>query len=399
MKKEKKKLVLSKKGIIIVSSVALAFSMTLGTIALAAANDWSFPKANDVSSNNGDNYPSYVVNDYTDKNPNITDDVAKLDEMKLSSKEWFEYVDYVYYNKESDGDLVYKIYTPVDYGTSSIMAVRDYNPDTVSGNSQTVKITDADWVPMFGSISAANTAVIAGGGVTTGVLGMVAQNLTSLGAKNAFKDNDDVLKNIPYYSTPEFMGIAGTEWGGISEKGFYNANSISISMTASETLNVAKTNSTDSTYSVGGKSSAKIGGGKVLKLFVDSEASIESNASSSLKYGVSFQQGQSVNNGITVQRTFSARTDDEVKDVGWKLVEYVVRVPYKVEVVSAENEDEVIATSFVTQDLLSGVCRVFANGYIEHWNTGELVNYADFFEGFITADQLITEAKTKMGGQ
>lgn len=83
---------------------------------------------------------------------------------------------------------------------------------------------------------------------------------------------------------------------------YANANSISISMTASETLNVAKTNSTDSTYSVGGKSSVKIGGGGLLKIFVDSEASLEANASSALKYGVNFQQGQSVNNGVNYRK-------------------------------------------------------------------------------------------------
>ena len=32
---------------------------------------------------------------------------------------------------------------------------------------------------------------------------------------------------------------------------------------------------------------------------------------------------------------------------------------------------------------------MFANGYIEHWYTGELVTYADFFDGFITATELV----------
>ena len=166
-------------------------------------------------------------------------------------------------------------------------------------------------------------------------------------------------------------------------------------MSASETFNVVKTNSTDSTYSVGGSSSLstqiRIFGQKI-------GGSITTNASSALKYGVNYQQGQSMNNSYSVSRTFSARQDAEVKDVGWKLVEYVVRVPYKIEVFSDED-DGLIATSYVTQDLLKGVCRVFANGYIEHWNTGKLVNYADFFEGFVTAKELIEKAKNEIGGQ
>jgi hypothetical protein len=47
---------------------------------------------------------------------------------------------------------------------------------------------------------------------------------------------------------------------------------------------------------------------------------------------------------------------------------------------------------------MHGVCRVFANGYIEHWNTGKLVTYADFFEGFLVESQLIADAKAKMEG-
>ena len=93
-------------------------------------------------------------------------------------------------------------------------------------------------------------------------------------------------------------------------------------------------------------------------------------------------------------RTFSARDDDSVKNVGWKLCKYVVRVPYYIEAVKVSGADETLVYSqYVTYDLLTGVSRVFANGYIEHWNTGELVPYADFFEGFVTAQELVDTAK------
>ena len=48
----------------------------------------------------------------------------------------------------------------------------------------------------------------------------------------------------------------------------------------------------------------------------------------------------------------------------------------------------------IRYNLIQGVCRVFANGYIEHWYTGDLVNYAGFFDGFITVNELLDTAKS-----
>ena len=83
--------------------------------------------------------------------------------------------------------------------------------------------------------------------------------------------------------------------------------------------------------------------------------------------------------------------DSGVKGVGWKLCEYVVKVPYYIEVV--KNDGTPLYAQYVNYNLLNGVCRVFANGYIEHWYTGNLVTYADFFDGFVTVDELIEIAK------
>ena len=125
-----------------------------------------------------------------------------------------------------------------------------------------------------------------------------------------------------------------------------------------------------------------------------SSATIGTNASTSIGYGLNYAQSQQTSISETVSRTFSARDDDSVKNVGWKLCKYVVRVPYYIEAVKVSGADETLVYSqYVTYDLLTGVSRVFANGYIEHWNTGELVPYADFFEGFVTAQELVDTAK------
>lgn len=112
-------------------------------------------------------------------------------------------------------------------------------------------------------------------------------------------------------------------------------------------------------------------------------------------YGVNYQYGNDHSLTLGVTRAFDARDDKEVKNVGWKLCEYVVKVPYYIEAVKTDSpgEERVLYGQYVNYNLLNGVSRVFANGYIEHWYTGELVTYADFFDGFVTATELVDKAK------
>jgi len=114
-----------------------------------------------------------------------------------------------------------------------------------------------------------------------------------------------------------------------------------------------------------------------------------------LGYGVDYQYGNDHSLSCGMTRIFNAREEDEVKNVGWKLCEYVVKIPYYIEAVKTDTtgEEHVLYGQYVNYNLLNGVSRVFANGYIEHWYTGELVTYADFFDGFITATELVDMAK------
>ena len=118
-------------------------------------------------------------------------------------------------------------------------------------------------------------------------------------------------------------------------------------------------------------------------------------------YGVDYQYGNEHSLSVGVTRIFNAREDKEVKNVGWKLCEYVVKIPYYIEAVKTDSDgtDKVLYGQYVNYNLLNGVSRVFANGYIEHWYTGELVTYADFFDGFITATELVDMAKEQQASK
>ncbi len=120
-----------------------------------------------------------------------------------------------------------------------------------------------------------------------------------------------------------------------------------------------------------------------------------------LGYGVDYQYGNDHSLSLGTTRIFNAREEDEVKNVGWKLCEYVVKIPYYIEAVKtdATGEENVLYGQYVNYNLLNGVSRVFANGYIEHWYTGELVTYADFFDGFITATELVDKAKEQQAAK
>lgn len=174
-------------------------------------------------------------------------------------------------------------------------------------------------------------------------------------------------------------------------------SSIAFSSENSITSNIEKTN-TD------GKSSADSSTIEHGLTSGNDEGVTHSHANETsvdMGYGVDYQYGNEHSLSVGVTRIFNAREDKEVKNIGWKLCEYVVKIPYYIEAVKTDStgEEKVLYGQYVNYNLLNGVSRVFANGYIEHWYTGELVTYADFFDGFITATELVDRAKEQQAAK
>lgn len=399
MKKEKKSDIGKRTLAMFLSVSILIGCIGISSIVLAAANDWDMIQVLDkvVMSMSGKE-----VGDYIDSKKDITGGKLTLDDLELAEKSWYEYVEYdltspIKTETDKDG-ITYNIYAPIDYSVSSIMAIRDYNPSEINGEGTKVGVNWYDLIPVFESIAAGNVGVGLSGGVTVAIYGGLTQAAIAGTVWGVMEGNDDLLKNCKYYSTPTFMGIPGlNDWNGVSNEGFYNCSSLTLQMSKSQQLNVEKTNTVSSSYSVEGNMAVKA---SVKAFFVNATTDFTSKASSGLGYQLNFKQGQNVGNSESVSRTFSRRNDDEVKNVGWKLCEYVVQVPYYV-VATQEIDGETVTVleQYVTYNLLSGVCSVYANGYIEHWGTGELVSYADFFEGFVTATDLIDTAKKQQNEQ
>lgn len=508
----------------------IAFIVALTTIAsIGVASSFAVQSENkEVITNH--------VDDYTNLLPSLTDTKMKLSDPVFSEKDWYEYIEYEEYSEVVDGDMIYRIYKPTDFSAASIMAIGDYDPSEILGNTTNISMNLGELQGIFDMAQQGSNISkdFAGLNIASGI----GANMTNIG---------DVMDNSKYYSNSSFLGIPGDgKYKGVSNEGFFNADSLDIEIVESETISTCKTMAIDSNYSVaefastgkdfstysevgvansntieesqsnsstnsvgtaigsaivetsetsqsisesitsslssevstslitrvGAKTGWEAGvsgtdvnfgatalaNGEVsteletgltasvaagletskssetsLSSSISSESSISNNVESSsseehsklesnsiensivngsgsgrneengkevavdIGYGVDYQFGNEHSLSVGVTRTFNAREDKEVKNVGWKLCEYIVKVPYYIEAikVDAAGDETVLYGQYVNYNLLNGVSRVFANGYIEHWYTGELVTYADFFDGFVTASELVDKAKAQ----
>ena len=476
------------------------------------------------------------ADDYTSLFPGLTDTKLKLSDPVFTEKDWYEYVEYIFYTDVQDGDMIYRIYQPDDYAMASIMAIGDYNPNDITGNQTNLSMNLGELQGIF-DIAAQGSSIskdFAGLNVVSGI----AENMNNIG---------EVMDNSKYYSSSSFLGIPDdAKYSGVSNDGFFNADSLEITIEESVTVSACKTIAMDSGYSISesyastkdfstykeygeaknttheqsvsdeltstvglaltdtnsetkeiselmseavaieinksqttsvettigaetdfggalapvitsasidvtsgrttehsisdtkeiakevGKSTASTHENSITENVENSTTSGSSTTDSTsiensltngtnstsgqehakdvavdIGYGVDYQYGNDYGKSIAVTRVFNAREDEEVKNVGWKLCEYVVKVPYYIEAIKTDSSgnETILYGQYVNYNLLNGVSRVFANGYIEHWYNGELVTYADFFEGFITANELVDMAKEQassnieMGGE
>ncbi|MBQ7712833.1 MAG: hypothetical protein IJT69_03340 [Clostridia bacterium] len=86
------------------------------------------------------------------------------------------------------------------------------------------------------------------------------------------------------------------------------------------------------------------------------------------------------------------RTFEKVDEISipWRVVEYTVQLPIKVKII---NKSEVIDEGFYLINIMTGTCRQWADGTIEHWQTGERVTIENFEADFCTAESILKRAR------
>ncbi len=91
--------------------------------------------------------------------------------------------------------------------------------------------------------------------------------------------------------------------------------------------------------------------------------------------------------GQTFSRTFNAIPEVNGTIVPWQIVKYDVEMAILVRTYTTDYK--LCGEGYFFLNLMSGVCRRWANGYIEHWRTGEKVVVEDFMGNYLSPENLI----------
>jgi hypothetical protein len=88
---------------------------------------------------------------------------------------------------------------------------------------------------------------------------------------------------------------------------------------------------------------------------------------------------------VTISRTFDAiLVNGDL--VPWRVVQYQVQAPVYIEVYENNILTEEV---YLICNLMTGLCREWADGYIEHWSTGKRVSINNFYGEYFTIDNLV----------
>ena len=372
-------------------SLALSASLVCSTTLFAFAFDEHNLSEESLKSDSIFQTVTVDANEDFEKNrstaPSLVGEKVQLEYPEMPEKNWMEYIEYrndPYYTfvDENDANLRYKIYMPVDLN-SPIMEVSAYKINDLSQNEYKIQI-GSDEVDALSYITTMGClTVLASGGVISGIEGILVQNIfNSVGAGG-------LQKNAQYYSSEYFTGLSFT--------GFYNVDSITIAINNSEGYSIQKSTNMNTSNSAGGETKASFG--PTL-----AKVEIASQITNSVSYSLGINNGQSGSTGNSVSMTYSRRRDPEIDNVPWRIVECEAVISMKIcqedRVYNEDGTSEWVKNEdgvwYLKQNLFKTYCREWANGYIEHWGTGNLCFRAEFFEGFLTQEQVKKDAKEKV---
>lgn len=212
----------------------IAFVVALATIASASMTA-SFATQNDTK-----NEVVKHVDDLRSVFPGLTENKMQLSDPAFSEKNWYEYIDYTFYTDVVDGDMTYRIYKPTNFSSASVMAIGDYNPKEVLGNTTNLSMNLGELQTIFDMAQQ-------GSNISKDFVGLDMTN----GIAKSMNSVSSVMDNSKYYSNSSFLGIPGDKkYTGVSNDGFFNASQLSIEIVESETVSACKTVSADSAYTI-----------------------------------------------------------------------------------------------------------------------------------------------------
>ncbi|HEY8444840.1 MAG TPA: hypothetical protein VIK94_01780 [Bacilli bacterium] len=87
---------------------------------------------------------------------------------------------------------------------------------------------------------------------------------------------------------------------------------------------------------------------------------------------------------VSISRSFDAiLINGEI--IPWRIVQYQVQLPVFIEIY---EDNRLVKEGYYICNLMSGLCREWADGYIEHWSTGKRVTVDDFYGEYFKEENL-----------
>lgn len=106
----------------------------------------------------------------------------------------------------------------------------------------------------------------------------------------------------------------------------------------------------------------------------------------SLQTTNTFKDSASLTETRSLSRTFAAIPNPDGTIAPWRVVQYTVQIPVKLDIF--DEAGTLVNSGYYLLNMMTGTCREWATGHIEHWNTGEKVSLADFYGEFLTDDKV-----------
>lgn len=111
---------------------------------------------------------------------------------------------------------------------------------------------------------------------------------------------------------------------------------------------------------------------------------ISSSISTSFGFSIGSTQDWHYDESVSISRTFDAIVENGIIKP-WRIVEYKVMLPIYVNIYI---NDVLIKEGYYICHIMSGLCREWADGYIEHWSSGQRVTESNFYGECFTQTKL-----------
>lgn len=405
---------------LLASVLAIAMPVTTATLVFAQSKE----DVKEVYSANS-RYDSPDINSLTGLGAN-PEDISVSATAHYAEKKWYEYVTYsdkavASYRIDDSNRILF--YDPYTYTNAMVMDVKFDATTTEFDTMSTYSISHTTSKTMTSADSSTYTSTTATQSSGKDETGSTVENTGSTTTKynHTTETNDDggksTTKNYGTQVTDDetvittetihdnFKTQTGVNVGSIAiaeiEAGLdvsFTQNWGTIKTSLDGTGSVTETDPSKTTTTYSGDDTVEYDTESETKGWTQLSDRITKTIGSSRSTSISWSETEST----TVTKTYVAThfASDGVTPLPWAIVHYTVEMPMKCSMqYKYEGEWVTVATTYCMLTTVKGTCRAWMqNGqvYYEDWGSGEPVVATDFWDQFMTKDQLMNAYQNKL---